>query len=91
MLPSCGNDDSNLPDPITVVLQRIMDDHAVDIIQECQQGSFCSQTLYFVGEYEFIGEQMLRLEENFYDLTELDRFEVIRVDDIKRIRLYFRN
>ncbi len=88
---SCGDDDQGQPDPITTVIQRIMNENNVTILEHCSQSFGCSGTLYFLNEYEFIGEHMLRLEESFYDLTELSRYEILTVDEVKRMRLYFNN
>ncbi len=87
-LSSCKNDDSDTFDPITTVVQRIMDQNNVTGLQYCPQGTLCSNT-YFQNQYEFIGESMIRIDERFFDLTKLRRYEVITVDDVRVLRLYF--
>lgn len=89
-LVSCKSDDDDL-DSITTVVQRIMDQNNTTALQHCGQNfTLCSIT-YFQGQYEFIGERMLRIGDRFFDLTKLERYEVLTIDEVKVMRLYFTN
>ncbi len=89
LFSGCSDDDSVTPDSITTVLQRIMNENSVNIIEQCSQSFGCAGALYFQNEYEFIGESMLRLDERFFDLTQLRRYSIATVDDVRRIQLFF--
>ncbi|MDW3193789.1 MAG: hypothetical protein R8G66_15565 [Cytophagales bacterium] len=84
---SCNDDDDETT--LSSVLQGIIQRNNITALVPCVANSFCSDESH--GDYEFIGDSNLRVDNEFFDLNELDSYEVERSNGILVMNLYFRS
>ena len=83
---SCEDDDDETT--LSSVLQGIIQRNNVTALVPCTVNGFCADPGN--GDYEFIGDSNLRIDNEFYDLNELDRYDVEQSNGIVIMNLYFR-
>ena len=84
---SCNDDDDETT--LSSVLQGIIQRNNVTALVPCVANSFCSSESH--GDFEFIGDSNLRVDNEFFDLNNLDSYEVERSNGILVMNLYFRS